>query len=127
MKQKHIIFLHVWKAIDPTIILALSYFWNNFLLLTDEYLSPTVLDCKVIDPQATTLSYVGDSIEWYMKKFSEFDETLSTAHFDLQIENKDYGEWEFLNVEVITTETWTSKWKEDLEWNKQKRCQKEWI
>ena len=55
--KKHILFLHVWKAIDHTIILALSYFWYNFLLLTGEYLPHTVLDCKDIDPQATTLSY----------------------------------------------------------------------
>ena len=37
-------FLHVWKAIDNTIILALSYFQYKFLLLTDEYLPHTVLD-----------------------------------------------------------------------------------
>ena len=51
-------FLNVWKAIDHTIILALSYFWHNFLLLIGEYLLHTVLDCKVIDPQATTSSYL---------------------------------------------------------------------
>ena len=51
-------FLHVWKAIDHTIILALRYFWYNFVLLTGDYLPHTVLDCKVIDPQATTFSYV---------------------------------------------------------------------
>ena len=50
-------FLHVWKAIDNTIILALSYFQYNFLLLTDDYFPHTVLDCKVINPQATTSSY----------------------------------------------------------------------
>ena len=31
----------------------------GILLLTDEYLPHTVLDCKVIDPQATTSSYLG--------------------------------------------------------------------
>ena len=49
-------FLQVWKAIIQTIILALSYFQYNFLLLTCEYLPQTVLDCKVIDQQATTSS-----------------------------------------------------------------------
>ena len=47
---------HVWKAIDHWIILALSYFWYIFLLLTGEYLPHTVLDCKVTDPQVTTSS-----------------------------------------------------------------------
>ena len=50
-------FLHVWKAIDHTIILALSYFPYFFLVSTVEYLPHTVLDCKVNDPQATTSSY----------------------------------------------------------------------
>ena len=54
--KNHIIFLHIWKAIDHTIILALSYFLDIFVLLTHEYLPHTVLDCKVIDPQATTSS-----------------------------------------------------------------------
>ena len=46
LMKKTIIFLHVWKAIDHTIILTLSYFWYNFLLLTGE---------NLIDPQATIL------------------------------------------------------------------------
>ena len=46
-------------------ILALSYFWYNFLLLTDEYLPDTVLDCKVIDPQATTSYEFGSKIQLY--------------------------------------------------------------
>ena len=50
-------FLHVWKAIDHTVLFTLSYFWYFFPLLTDEYLPQTVLDCKLIDPQATTSSY----------------------------------------------------------------------
>ena len=56
--KKHVMFLHVWKAIDHTIILALRYFRYMFLLSTNEYLPRTVLDCKVIDPQATTSSYL---------------------------------------------------------------------
>ena len=28
--KKHIIFLHVWKAIDHTVLLTLSYFWIFF-------------------------------------------------------------------------------------------------
>ena len=55
--KNHIKFLHVQKAIDHTVLLALSYFQYLFLLSTDEYLPHAVLDCKVIDPQATTLSY----------------------------------------------------------------------
>ena len=55
--KKHIMFLHLLKAIDHTVLLALSYFRYFFLLSTDEYLPHTVLDCKVIDPQATTSSY----------------------------------------------------------------------
>ena len=51
------IVLHVWKAINHTLSLAFIYFRYNFLLLTDEYLPHTVLDRKVIDPQATTSSY----------------------------------------------------------------------
>ena len=50
------IFLHVWKAIDHTVLLAPSYFPYLILVLTDEYLPHTVLDCKVIDPQATASS-----------------------------------------------------------------------
>ena len=45
--KKHIIFLHVWKAINHTFFLALNYFWY-FFLSTDEYLPHTVLDWKVI-------------------------------------------------------------------------------
>ena len=56
--KKSIMVLNVWKAIDHTAILALSYFWYTFLLLTGEYLPQTVFDCKVIDPQATTSSYI---------------------------------------------------------------------
>ena len=56
--KKHIMFLHVLKAIDHTVLLALSYFRYFFLLSTDEYLPHTVLDCKVVDPHATTSSYV---------------------------------------------------------------------
>ena len=52
--KKHIMFLHVWKAINHTIILALSYFRYFFLLLTYKYLPHTVLDCQVIDPEVTT-------------------------------------------------------------------------
>ena len=55
--KKHLMFLHVEKAIDHTVLFALSYFQYLFLLSTDEYLPHTVLDCKVIEPQATTLSY----------------------------------------------------------------------
>ena len=36
--------------------MALSYSWYCFLLSTDKYLPHTVLDWKVIDPQANTLS-----------------------------------------------------------------------
>ena len=54
--NKHLMFFHVWKAIDHTIILALRLFRYNFLLLTDAYLPHIVLDCKVIDPQATISS-----------------------------------------------------------------------
>ena len=50
------IFLHVWKAIDHTVILALRYFPYFILVSTDEYLPHTVLDCKFFDPQATTSS-----------------------------------------------------------------------
>ena len=57
-------FLHVWKAIDNTIILALSYFQYIFLLLTDEYLPHTVFDWKGIDPQATTSSYLFGNSRW---------------------------------------------------------------
>ena len=43
------------------------FFWHYFqyfcLLSTDEYLPHTVLDCKVLDPQATTSSYVLS--EWF--------------------------------------------------------------
>ena len=49
--------MHVLKAIDHTVLLALSYFWYFILLSTDEYLPHTVLDCKVIDPQAITSLY----------------------------------------------------------------------
>ena len=65
--------MHVWKAIDHTIILALSYFLLNVLLLTDEYLPHTVLDCKVIDPQATTLSY---SKYHFLYNYQQILETL---------------------------------------------------
>ena len=41
-------FLHLFKAINHKIFLALSYFWHNFLLPTDEYLPHTVLDYKVV-------------------------------------------------------------------------------
>ena len=61
--KKHIMFLHVWKAIDHTVLLALSYFPYHFLVSTDEYLPHTVLDCKVIDPQATTSSKVAVIIQ----------------------------------------------------------------
>ena len=54
--NKHIFCLHVWKAIDHTVLLAPSYFWEIFLLSTDEYLPHTVLDWKLIGPQATTSS-----------------------------------------------------------------------
>ena len=50
-------FLHVWQAIDHTVLLTLGYFRYFFPLSTDEYLPQTVLDCKVIDPQAITSSY----------------------------------------------------------------------
>ena len=50
--EKHIFFLHVWKAIDHKVLLALSYFPYLYLVSTDEYLPHTVLDWKVIDPQA---------------------------------------------------------------------------
>ena len=64
--MKNIYFsFHVWKAIDHTVILTPSYFWKFFLLSTDEYLPHTVLDCKFIDPQATTSSF-GDS-GYYIK------------------------------------------------------------
>ena len=34
-------------------------FWHlTFFKMTDEYLPQTVLNCKLIDPKATTLSYV---------------------------------------------------------------------
>ena len=59
--KKHIKFLHVWKAIDHTVLLALSYF-RHFLLSTDEYLPHTVLDCIVIDLQATTFLYLTHSV-----------------------------------------------------------------
>ena len=52
--MKNMYFLHAWKAIDHMVLLALSYFRYLFLVSTDEYLPHTVLDCKVIDPQATT-------------------------------------------------------------------------
>ena len=58
--KKHEIFKHVWKAIDHTVLLALSYFPYLTLVSTDEYLPHTVLDCKFIDPQATTSSYQFD-------------------------------------------------------------------
>ena len=50
-------FLHVEKTINHMVLLAISYFRYFFMLSTDEYLPHTVLDCKVIDPQATTSSY----------------------------------------------------------------------
>ena len=53
MKKKHVLFLHAWKAINHMNILELSYFRYNLLLLIDEYLPHTV-----IDPQATTSSYL---------------------------------------------------------------------
>ena len=59
MKNIYKTFLHVWKAIDHTVLLALSYFPYIFLVSTDKYLPHTVLDCKVIDPQAATSSYAG--------------------------------------------------------------------
>ena len=43
-------------SIDHTVLLALSFFLYLFLLSLDEYLPHTVLNCKVIDPKATTLS-----------------------------------------------------------------------
>ena len=58
--KKHIMFLHLWEAIDHTIILALSFFPYFFLVWTDEYLPHTVLDWKVVDPQATTSSSLYD-------------------------------------------------------------------
>ena len=54
---KHIIFLYIWKAIDHTVLLALSYLWYIFSLSTDEYLPHTVLEWKVIGLQANIISY----------------------------------------------------------------------
>ena len=55
--KKHIMFVHVRKAIDHTVLLAFSHFWYTFSPLTDEYLPHTVLDCKVIGPQANITFY----------------------------------------------------------------------
>ena len=68
-------FLDLWKAIDNTALLALS-----FLLWTDEYLLHTVLDWKVIDPQATTSSYVAKNIELNQEFYFASSETKMTIN-----------------------------------------------
>ena len=50
--------LNVWNTIVYTVLLALSLFWNIFLLSTDEHLLHTVSDWKIIGPKANSKWYI---------------------------------------------------------------------
>ena len=57
------------------------FFWHLaifgiFLLSTDEYLPHTVLDCKVIDAQATTSSYHYHTFLWELADISNLPISL---------------------------------------------------